>query len=148
MKPFSILLIRLLAIYLVINPLLSMSSLLLGPVFDAKLTQWLPVIGAVIGTPIIAGVVLWFSAGALANKIHGSAGAGVELSIGEKGLVRSGCFLIGVYLFVQHIGTALSQWAWSGRVAYGSLAVIVLSIGLMLGTRFLGKLYRRLKYYE
>ena len=66
----------------------------------------------------------------------------------ETGLVRAGSFLIGVYLFVQHLGTVISQWAWGGIVAYGSLAVVVLSIGLMLGTRFLGKLYRRLKYFE
>lgn len=148
MKPFSILLIRLLAVYLAINPLLSVSPLLFSPGFDAELTQWLPGLVATIVMPIIAGIVLWFSAGALTNKIHSSESAEPALTISDGGLVRAGSFLIGVYLFVQHLGTAISQWTWGGIVAYGSLAVIVLSIGLMLGTCFLGKLYRRLKYFE
>ncbi|MGO3353282.1 MULTISPECIES: hypothetical protein [unclassified Halomonas] len=150
MKPFSVLLIRLLAIYLAINPLLNVSRLLFGPSLelDATLSQWLPGLVATTVMPFIAGVALWFSAGLLAHKIHESDSTYSALSISETGLVRAGSFLIGVYLFVQHLGTVISQWAWGGIVAYGSLAVVVLSIGLMLGTRFLGKLYRRLKYFE
>lgn len=148
MKPFSVLLIRLLAVYLAINPLLSVSPLLFSPSFDAERIQWLPGLVATTVIPIIAGVALWCFAGTLANKIHGSGRAEPALSVSEAGLVRAGSFLIGVYLFVQHLGTAISQWAWGGLVAYGSLTVIILSIGLMLGTRFLGKLYKRLKYFE
>ncbi|PRY61620.1 hypothetical protein B0H98_11120 [Vreelandella songnenensis] len=148
MKPFSILLIRLLAVYLAINPLLSASPLLFSPSFEAELTQWLPGLVATIVIPIIVGIALWFSAVTLANKIHENDSADSALSISEAGLVRAGSFLIGVYLFVQHLGTAISQWTWGGMVAYGSLAVVILSIGLMLGTRFLGKLYRWLKYFK
>ncbi|WP_172118296.1 hypothetical protein [Halomonas hibernica] len=145
MKPFSILLIRLLAIYLAITPLLSVSPLLFSPGYDAELAQWLPWLAATAVIPIIAGIVLWFSAVTLANKFLGDEPA---LTISEEGLVRAGSFLIGVYLFVQHLSTAISQWVWGGIVAYGSLAAVVLSIGLIVGARFLAKLYRRLKYFE
>lgn len=148
MKPFSILLIRLLAVYLAINPLLSVSPLLFSPSFEEELAQWLPGLVATIVIPIIVGIALWFSAVTLTNKIHDSDSTDSALSISEAGLVRAGSFLIGVYLFVQHLGTAISQWVWGGIVAYGSLAVVLLSIGLILGTSFLGKLYRRLKYFE
>lgn len=145
MKPFSILLIRLLAIYLAITPLLSVSPLLFSPGYDAELAQLLPWLAATAVIPIIAGIVLWFSAVTLANKFLGDEPA---LTISEEGLVRAGSFLIGVYLFVQHLSTAIGQWAWGGIVAYGSLAAVVLSIGLIVGARFLAKLYRRLKYFE
>lgn len=72
MKPFSILLIRLLAVYLAINPLLSLSPLLFSPSFEAELTQWLPGLMATVVIPIIVGIALWFSAVTLANKIHDS----------------------------------------------------------------------------
>ncbi|HCR98129.1 MULTISPECIES: hypothetical protein [Halomonas] len=148
MKPFSILLIRLLAIYLAITPLLSVSPLLFSPGYDAELAQWLPWLAATAVIPIIAGIVLWFSAVTLANKFFGEERAEPALTIAEEGLVRAGSFLIGVYLFVQHLSTAIGQWAWGGIVAYGSLAAVVLSIGLIVGARFLAKLYRRLKYFE
>lgn len=145
MKPFSILLIRLLAIYLAITPLLRASPLLFSPGYDAELAQWLPWLAATAVLSFIAGIVLWFSAVTLANKFLGDEPA---LTISEEGLVRAGSFLIGVYLFVQHLSTAIGQWAWGGIVAYGSLAAVVLSIGLIVGARFLAKLYRRLKYFE
>lgn len=102
------------------------------------------VAGALI--PMVVGVTLWFSARTLANKIHAGSAAESGVNISEAGMVRAGSFLIGVYLFVQHIGTAISQWAWGGIIAYGSLSVIVLSMGLIVGTHSMGKLYKKIKY--
>ncbi|MDQ7730608.1 hypothetical protein [Halomonas sp. SpR8] len=93
-----------------------------------------------------AGVVLWFSARALANKIHAGSVVDPSVNISEAGLVRAGSFLIGVYLFVQHLGTTISQWAWGGIIAYGSLSVLVISVGLIVGANFMGKLYKKIKY--
>lgn len=95
---------------------------------------------------MVAGSVLWFSARPLANKIHGGSAAEPSVNISETGLVRAGSFLIGVYLLVQHAGTVVSQWAWGGIIAYGSLFVILLSVGLIAGAHAMGKLYKKIKY--
>lgn len=109
MKPLAILLVRLLAVYIAINPLISLSPLLFSPNFEAELTHWLPGLAATVVIPVIVGIALWFYAGLLAHKIHDSDSTNSALSISETGLVRAGGFLIGVYLFVQHLGTAISQ---------------------------------------
>ncbi|MBT2774308.1 hypothetical protein J7J47_18945 [Halomonas sp. ISL-60] len=146
MTSFSILLIRVLAIYLALNPLLSVSPVLFSPGSEESINEWLPMLIAGVLIPMAAGVVLWFFARALANKIH--AGSVVEpiANISDTGLVRAGSFLIGVYLFVQHLGTTISQWAWGGVIAYGSLPVIVISVGLIVGANSMGKLYKKIKY--
>lgn len=145
MRPFSVLLIRILALYLVLNPLLSVSPLLFTPQLEV---EWQAVLAGV-GIPLLAGVALWISANSLASKIHGTSSADdARVPISESGLVRAGSFLIGVYLFIQHIGAVINQWAWGGGIAYGSLTVAVLALVLMLGARFWGALYLRLKYFE
>ena len=146
MNAFSILLIRVLAIYLVLNPLLSMSPFLFSLGSDESLNEWLPVLIAGVLIPMVAGVVLWLSARALANKIHAGARQEPSVAISEEGLVRAGSFLIGVYLFVQHAGTVISQWAWGGILAYGSMFVLLVSVGLIVGANSMGQLYRRIKY--
>lgn len=146
MKPFSVLLIRILAIYLALNPLLSVSPILFSSGSGESRSEWLPVLVAGVLIPMVVGVILWFSARTLANKIHGGSAAEPSVNISEAGLVRAGSLLIGVYLLVQHIGTALSQWTWGGIIAYGSLAVIVLSVGLIVGSSSLGKFYKKIKY--
>ncbi|MGO2054479.1 MAG: hypothetical protein ACTH2G_02020, partial [Halomonadaceae bacterium] len=146
MNVFSILLIRVLAIYLALNPLLSVSPILFSSGSGESRSEWLPVLVAGALIPMVVGVTLWFSARTLANKIHAGSAAESGVNISEAGMVRAGSFLIGVYLFVQHIGTAISQWAWGGIIAYGSLSVIVLSMGLIVGTHSMGKLYKKIKY--
>ncbi|MBT2788395.1 MULTISPECIES: hypothetical protein [unclassified Halomonas] len=146
MTPFSILLIRVLAIYLALNPLLSVSPVLFSPGSEESINEWLPMLIAGVLIPMAAGVVLWFFARALANKIHGGSAAEPSVKISETGLVRAGSFLIGIYLFVHHIGTTISQWAWGGVIAYGSLPVIVISVGLIVGANSMGKLYKKIKY--
>jgi uncharacterized membrane protein len=143
---FSILLIRVLAIYLALNPLLSVSPILFSSGLGELRSEWLPELVAGVLIPMVAGVILWLSAQTLANKIHVGAGAEPSVNISEAGLVRAGSFLIGIYLFVQHIGTAISQWAWGGIIAYGSLSVILLSMGLIIGAHSMGKLYKKIKY--
>ena len=146
MTPFSILLIRVLAIYLALSPLMSVSPMLFIQRPDESINEWLPVLIAWVLMPMVAGVVLWFSARALANKIHASSREEPSVNISDEGLVRAGSFLIGVYLFVQHLCITISQWAWGGILAYGSLSVIVISVGLVVGTSSMGKLYKKVKY--
>ncbi len=94
---------------------------------------------------MVGGVVLWFSASAIANKIHGGEEAGVDVK--DTGLVRAGTFLIGTFLFVQHIGSVTSRYSFSGDIDYGSLLVIAMSLFMILGTGLLGRLYQKAKYF-
>lgn len=146
MRTFSILLIRILGIYLALDPLLSVLPVLFRPGSVESIDEWLSLVTAGVLIPMVAGVVLWFFARPLANKIHGGSAAEPSVNISEAGLVRAGSFLIGVYLFVQHIGTTISQWAWGGIIAYGSLSVIVISVGLIVGANSMAKLYKKIKY--
>ncbi|PCF95774.1 hypothetical protein [Vreelandella nigrificans] len=145
MKAFSIILIRVLALYIALKPLLALAPMLFGPGSTSSYDEWMVTLIAMIAMPIIVGVVLWFVAKPLANKVHPTDKAEVKLPLTELGLVRAGSFLIGVYLTLQHIGIAISQWIWSGSIAYGPLAVIALGVGLIVGANFMGKLYKKIR---
>lgn len=146
MRPFSILLIRILAIYLVLNPLLAVLPTIFSPGSAELVDEWLLFLVAGVLIPLGAGLLLWLFAGALAKKIHGDAVPESGLTLSETGLVRAGSFLIGVYLFIQHMGIVLSQYASVGLIAYGSLIVIGLSVCLIVGANAIGKLYKKIKY--
>lgn len=146
MRAFSILLIRILAIYLVLNPLLAVLPILFSPGSAELVDEWLPFMVAGVLMPLGAGLLLSFFAGALAKKIHSDTDPESTLTVSETGLVRAGSFLIGVYLFIQHMSIVLSQYMSVGLIAYGSLIVIVLSVCLIVGANGLGKLYTKIKY--
>ncbi|MEQ5801450.1 hypothetical protein [Halomonas sp. H10-9-1] len=145
MKPFSILLIRLLGLYLFLNTLFVILPALLGPnageLWSAEL---LPVLIATLAVPLVGGVLLWSFAGRLAGKLHG--GGEADVRINDHDLVRAGTFLISVYLVVRHLGLLVGRYASSGDVAYGALVVVVAGLGMMLGGGALAVLYRRVKY--
>ncbi|TVP42748.1 MAG: hypothetical protein EA345_18460 [Halomonas sp.] len=146
MRPFSILLIRVLAIYLVLNPLLAVLPIIFTPGSAELIDEWLPFMMASVLIPLGAGLLLWLFAGALAKKIHGNTDPESGLTLSEAGLVRAGSFLIGIYLFIQHLGIVISQYASVGLIAYGSLIVIALSVCLIAGANMMGKLYKKIKY--
>ncbi|GAB2779876.1 hypothetical protein GCM10027040_02380 [Halomonas shantousis] len=107
--------------------------------------EWLAMAIATAVVPIVIGVALWFSASAIANRIHG--GEEADIDVKDTDLVRAGTFLIGVFLFVQHIGSVISRYSFSGDIAYGSLLVIAMSLFMVLGTGLLGRLYQKAKYF-
>ncbi|WP_447957646.1 hypothetical protein [Vreelandella sp. EE7] len=146
MHAFSVLLIRVLAIYLVVSPLYTLAFSLQN-IFTAELeSPWLPVMVTSLVVPLLIGAVLWLKAPTIAQKIHQS-DTQADASVDEAGLVRAGSFLIGVYLFVQQVGNVISRWEWGGGVTYASLAVLILSLALMLGSSFLQKLFYRFKHF-
>ncbi|MBE0490195.1 MAG: hypothetical protein IBX53_14065, partial [Halomonas sp.] len=64
MKPFSILLIRLLGLYLFMKTLFSVLPALLGPnVGEFWSGELLPVLVATVAVPMVGGVLLWCFAG-------------------------------------------------------------------------------------
>ncbi|WP_416139909.1 hypothetical protein ACM26W_05900 [Halomonas sp. HK25] len=144
MKPFSILLIRLLGLYLFLKTLFSVLPALLGPhVGEFWSAELLPVLVATVGVPMVGGVLLWCFAGRLADRLHGEAEEAGRVR--DDDLVSAGTFLIGVTLVVRHIGMLVGVYSSSGTVAYDALVVVVAGLGMMLGGGALAALYRRVK---
>ncbi|MDR5901636.1 hypothetical protein [Halomonas icarae] len=150
MKPFSILLIRLMGLYLLLKTLFSVLPALLGPntgeLWSAEL---LPVFLATVGVPVVGGVLLWCLAGRLAERLHGSSVADDDAGarVRDDDLVRAGTFLIGVYLVVRHIGMLVGVYSATGTVAHDALVVVVAGLGMMLGGGAVTAVYRRVKYF-
>ncbi|CAN0580624.1 unnamed protein product, partial [Ectocarpus sp. 12 AP-2014] len=120
--------------------------ILFSPGSAELIDKWLPFMVASVLIPLGAGLLLWFFAGPLAKKIHKNTDSESGLTLSETGLVRAGSFLIGVYLFSQHMGILLSQYMSVGFIAYGSLIVIALSVCLIVGVGSIGSLYKKIKY--
>ncbi|MDI5892327.1 hypothetical protein [Halomonas rhizosphaerae] len=145
MKPFSILLIRLLGLYLFLNTLFSLLPALLGPnVGERWYGELLPVLVATVAVPMVGGVLLWCFAGRLAGKLHGEVEEAGRVK--DDDLVRAGTFLIGFTLVVRHVGMLVAAYSAAGAVAYDALFVVAAGLGMMLGGGTLLALYRRIKY--
>ncbi|WP_373184109.1 hypothetical protein [Halomonas campaniensis] len=148
MKPFSILLIRLLGLYLFLKTLFAAvpALALLGPnAAEPGVGKLLLIYVATVGVPMVGGVLLWCFAGRLADKLHGAGDADAEAGtrIKDDDLVRAGTFLIGVYLVVRHVGMLVAAYTGAGAVAYDALFMVVAGLGMMLGGGYLVALYRR-----
>src|SRR5690554_8059335 len=107
MKPFSILMIRLLGLYLFLKTLFSVLPALLGPnVGEFWSADLRPVLLATVAVPMVGGVLLWCSAGRLAERLHGAWGArgAAGPSILDGVLVRAGTFAFGPFVVARHIG--------------------------------------------
>lgn len=146
MKAFSILLIRVMALFLFLRTLFSVLPALLAP--DLKeiwSAEMLPALIATVVVPIAGGLVLWFAAPSLAGRIHVEADSGVNASDDE--LVRAGTFLIGVYLLVRHIGMLIGSYASSGAISPEPVIVIAASLAMILGAGFFGTMYAKIKYF-
>src|SRR5690554_2420914 len=116
MKPFSIILIKILGLYLALRTLFSVMPAVFSPNFHEVLSsEWIPILIASVVVPIVGGALLWFSAGTLANKIHGGNEAKIDST--DDDLVRAGTFLIGIFLLVQHVGILVGRYTSSGDVA-------------------------------
>ena len=138
MKPFSIILIKILGLYLALRTLFSVIPAVFSPnLHEVLSSEWIPIFIASVLVPIVGGTALWFSAGALANKIHDGNEAKVNST--DDDLVRAGTFLIGIFLLVQHIGIVVGRYTSSGDVAYGSLLVLVVGLFMVFGTGFFSK---------
>jgi len=149
MKPFSILLIRLLGLYLFLKTLFAVvpALALLGPnAAERGAGKLLLIYVATVGVPMVGGVLLWCFAGRLAERLHGGVEADAGAPIADEDLVRAGTFLIGVYLVVRHVGVLVAAYTGAGAVAYDALVVVVAGLGMMLGGGGITVLYRRIKY--
>lgn len=130
MKSFSILLIKILALYLLLNILYPLFSIFLSGNVSYLLTSKMTVILlATIIPPIIGGCILWKYSECIASKIHK-----VEPEtpiVNGREIVNSGLFLMGVYLLITHIGMLISDYMMTAQLDYGSLFIIFVSVLLI-----------------
>ncbi|MDR5906989.1 hypothetical protein [Franzmannia qiaohouensis] len=146
MKPFSILLIRLLGLYLFLKTLFSVLPALISPMGSSYWSaEVFPMLMATVAVPMVGGVLLWCFAGRLAGRLHGDSDAGVDAT--DVDLVRAGTFLIGVYLLVRYVSMLVGVYVSSGDLAYDALVAVAAGIGMMLGGSYLVALYCRVKYF-
>jgi len=142
MKLFSILLIRILALYLVLQTLYSFLPVALSGNLKSLFTPELTVlIAATITLPIIVGLVLWRYAAFIADRIHPK--EPLSLSINDHGIIRAGLFLIGITLFISHVGTLLNQYISFNEINIGSAFVVVVSLLLIFRSHLFINLYSR-----
>jgi len=151
MKHLSIIAIRVLSVYLVASALNAGLPLFLMPE-SWGLTEGIPtfVLVGYIGLPIIIGFLLWFLAPRLSSKVPSEN----KEPLTENGLVSAGSFLIGVYLFVKHLGITIGQlhvisnrefqldhFNWTSPVILG------FSLFLIVGSKYIVLLFRKFRYF-
>ncbi|GAB2528958.1 hypothetical protein GCM10008940_34630 [Microbulbifer agarilyticus] len=101
-----------------------------------------PLIGW-LGIPLMIGIVLWFSASKIAQKIIGNDEKDASLS--EDGLVAAGTFLIGTYWGLKSIGTVVGQLSSVGTLNYGYVTVFAISMLMICGNKTITRMYRKLR---
>lgn len=140
MKSFSILAIRILALYLILATLYSFLPIVFSENINNILTPKLMVIlsGTII-LPIIGGAVLWNKALFIANKIH--KGEAFETRASHNEIVSAGLFLIGITLLIRHLGIFINYYLTMNQINYGSIFIIVISLLLVFRSRIFKSLY-------
>ncbi|UJF20455.1 hypothetical protein [Shewanella sp. OMA3-2] len=142
MKSFSILLIKILALYLALTTLYSF----LPVVFSGNVNSLFPpkllaVVSATVLLPIISGIALWKYAECIADKIYTNE---PELNkCTDVEIVSAGLFLIGISLLIKHIGIFLNHYLSMGQINYGSIFVILISILLVFRSSIFKNIYSK-----
>ncbi|WP_444901888.1 hypothetical protein ACJJIG_00980 [Microbulbifer sp. SSSA007] len=144
MKQFSELTIKILAAYLVLSNLGNALPFIIAP------ASWgisgpipiAPVLGSIV-VPAVIGIILWVLAPKIAPKIIRSTDG--DASISEKGLVAAGTFLIGVYWALKSVGVIVGQLFTQGTINYGYVTVLLISLAMIFGGRFVTTMYHRLR---
>ena len=143
MKSFSILAIKILALYLVLTTLYSFLPVVFSGNINSILTpKLLVILSATIILPIIGGVILWNKAVFIANKIHKGEASLTKASDNE--IVSAGLFLVGITLLIRHTGIFINHFLSMNQINYGSIFIIAVSLLLVFQSRIFKNLY--LKY--
>jgi len=140
MKSFSILAIKILALYLLLTTLYSLLPVMLSGSINTILTSKLMVVlSATVMLPIIGGVILWKKAEFIVNKIHKSETTVARISDNE--IVSAGLFLVGITLLIRHIGIVINHFLFMNQMNYGSIFIIVISLLLVFRSSIFKNLY-------
>jgi len=147
MKPFTVILVRVLAIYLLAR------SFQLGLPFYLETDSLEVIINSsshmlayfgYMGVPAVTGLVLWFIAPVLASRIIDDEHSNEVPN--EQGLVSAGSFLIGIYWAVYSINDIASRYSY-GKIEFGTFVVLGISVCLILGCRHVARFFKRLRTY-
>ena len=144
MKPFSILLIKTLALYLLLTTLYSFLPVIFsGNINNLINSELMVVLVSSVLLPVIGGVILWIKAESIASKIHHVDPAITTHNIQGHDIVRAGLFLIGVFLLIEHINILINHYLIMQQIDYSSIFVIVISILLIFRNSFLMNIYSK-----
>lgn len=140
MKSFSILAIKILALYLVLTTLYSFLPVVFSGSLKTFLTPELVIVlSATIILPIIGGLILWKKAEFITDKIHKDE-VSVKISAGNE-IVSAGLFLVGITLLISHIGIFINHYLSINQINYGSLFIIAVSLILVFRGNRVSRLY-------
>jgi len=140
MKSFSILAIKILALYLVLTTLYSFLPVVFSGNINSILTPKLMVVlSATILLPIIGGTILWNKAEFIANKIHKEEASMPKTSDNE--IVSAGLFLVGITLLIRHIGIFINHFLSMNQINYGSIFIITISLLLIFQSSIFKNIY-------
>ena len=145
MKPFTVILVRVLAIYLLAK------SFQLGLPFYLETDSLEVIISSsshmlayfgYMGVPAVTGLVLWFIAPVLASRIIADEHSTEVLN--EQGLVSAGSFLIGIYWAVYSINDIASRYSYD-KITFGTFVVLGISVCLILACRHVARFFKKLR---
>lgn len=136
--------IKVFAAYLAFSTVGNYAPLVLVPgAFDELTSHSIGFFAAGLLVPVCIGIVLWLRApniseASLTSDVHGPV-------VPESGIVAAGVFLIGVYWFVRSLSVLLTQLGAQTSINYGWCAVLVFSIGLILGSNLITRIFRKIR---
>ena len=142
MKPFSILLIKILALYLLLTTLYSFAPVIFsGNINNLIDSELIIVLITSILLPAIGGIILWIKAELIASKIHSVEPVITTANIQGNEIVRAGLFLIGIVLLIKHINILINHYFIMQQIDYGSIFVTVISVLLVFRNSSLMNIY-------
>lgn len=146
MKPLTIILIRVLAVYFIAQSFWwGMPVIFSSGGWESIAAEDVITVAKYMGAPVVVGVILWFSAPAIASR------ATLEEKApqipNEQDLVGAGTFLIGIYWAVHAITNFVTIYTLNGSIHYGSVASLIIATLLILGSHFISVIFTKLRKY-
>jgi hypothetical protein len=145
MISLSIVSIRVLAIYLIVNslnvaiPILSLPEAM-GSIAEIKYPVW---VGYVF-IPMLTGTALWFLSPAISKRLS-SEDQLSNFDLQESTLVRAGSFLMGIYYFVDAVPVIITTYYGRQAIAKEMIGTALISCCLIFGSKFIGSIYRKIQ---
>ena len=150
MRAFIIVAIRLFAVFLIADGVMSFLPQLIALAVANNLAEPVEIPYVYLGTLFLfsAGIALalWLFAEKIAIRVAPEDGP--VLGPGEERLVRAGTLLIGVFWLVRGAHVLIGQAIEVGSLNWGALLLVVLSILLILGAQAVGSVYQKLRAYD